>query len=45
MSIHEAAGAAAQSIVKLCMDRKCADNLTAIIICLGSLGLKTNIDD
>ncbi len=44
-SIHEAVGAAAQSVVKLCMDRKGTDNITAIVVCLGSLGLETSLTD
>jgi protein phosphatase 2C family protein 2/3 len=41
-SIHEVVGAATQSIVKLCMDKKSSDNLTAILIYLGSFGVGTN---
>ena len=35
-------GQAAQSVVKLCMDRKSTDNLTLIVICLSSLGMGGN---
>ena len=43
--MHEAVGQAAQSVVKLCMDRKSTDNLTTIIISFGSLGVNNNLGD
>ena len=36
---------AAQSVVKLCMDRKGTDNITTILVCLGSLGLGASINE
>ena len=39
------AGIAAQSVVKLCMDRKSTDNITVIMVCFSSLGLESSLSD
>lgn len=44
-TIHEVVGVAAQEVVKLCMDRKGTDNITTILVCLGSLGLGTTLNE
>lgn len=45
MSIHEVAGQAAEAVVRLSMERRSTDNLTALVICLGSLGLGASLLD